>query len=384
MRGFHITYDRNYHYLGVRGFGRPGDFNSRVLMLVDGHRVNDVVFDGAALGTDSPVPVDSIDRVEIVRGPGSSIYGSSAFFGVINIITKTGSRINGAEVSGSAGSFNTYETRFTIGKRLENEVDFSLSGNYYTSAGPGSLLIPGSGVAKNVDHDDAQSLLASVRYQDFTLRGGYVTRTKQLPNGSYGVVFNSPRNQSRDDRSFVNLDFARTMEEVGGELEIRTYYDHYDFEGIFVYAANDQPTLDRGDRWGLEARYRQELGERHSFTLGMDFRQNLRLEQKTFTTPPYTPIFFDSRGNETWSPYAEAKIGLREDLALHTGARFDYFSTLGGVANPRLALTWQPREGSTLKALYGSAFRAPTVYEQFYADATSKANPGLKPEDIRT
>ncbi|MFM8470821.1 MAG: TonB-dependent receptor plug domain-containing protein [Limisphaerales bacterium] len=58
VRGFNLTYDRNYHYLGVRGFGRPGDFNSRVLMLVDGHRVNDVVYDGAAIGTDSPVPAD--------------------------------------------------------------------------------------------------------------------------------------------------------------------------------------------------------------------------------------------------------------------------------------------------------------------------------------
>ena len=69
VRGFYITYDRNYSYVGVRGFARPGDFNSRILVLVDGHRVNDNIFDQAFLGTDFPVDIDLIDRIEVIRGP---------------------------------------------------------------------------------------------------------------------------------------------------------------------------------------------------------------------------------------------------------------------------------------------------------------------------
>ena len=65
VRGFYSTYDRNYHYLGVRGFNRPGDYNSRVLLLIDGHRVNDVVYDGAPIGNDGYLDVDMIDRVEL-------------------------------------------------------------------------------------------------------------------------------------------------------------------------------------------------------------------------------------------------------------------------------------------------------------------------------
>src|SRR5688572_12064435 len=80
VRGFYVTYDRNYTYLGVRGFARPGDYNTRVLVLVDGHRINDNVYDQALLGRELPVEVDLIERVEVVRGSSSSLYGTSAFF----------------------------------------------------------------------------------------------------------------------------------------------------------------------------------------------------------------------------------------------------------------------------------------------------------------
>jgi len=70
--GFYVTGDRNYSYLGERGFGRPGDYNSRVLLLVDGHRTNDNLFDQALIGTEFPVDVDLIERVEVIRGPNSS------------------------------------------------------------------------------------------------------------------------------------------------------------------------------------------------------------------------------------------------------------------------------------------------------------------------
>src|SRR5216117_1051022 len=87
--GMYVTYDRNYSFLGVRGFNR-GDYNSRVLLLVDGHRVNNSLSDGAFIGTEFILDVDLIDRVEIIRGPGASLYGNNAFFGVVNVITRKG------------------------------------------------------------------------------------------------------------------------------------------------------------------------------------------------------------------------------------------------------------------------------------------------------
>ena len=102
-RGFDVTYDRNYAYAGVRGYTSLDDYGSRVLLLVDGHRMNDPIYDTAAIGTDQFADVDLIERVEIIRGPGSAVYGSNAFFGVINVITRNGASVNGVETAATGG-----------------------------------------------------------------------------------------------------------------------------------------------------------------------------------------------------------------------------------------------------------------------------------------
>ena len=111
VRSFYVTYDRNYSSIGVRGFARPGDYNTRVLLMVDGHRMNDNVYDEAMIGTEFPVDVDMIQRIEIIRGPASSLYGSNALFAVINVITRHGQDVNSVELSSDAGSFNSYKGR---------------------------------------------------------------------------------------------------------------------------------------------------------------------------------------------------------------------------------------------------------------------------------
>lgn len=100
LRGFFITNDRNYSYVGVRGFNRPGDYNIRILLLIDRHRVNDHHYNQALIGMEFVLDVDLIDRVEVVRGPSSSIYGINAFFAVVNVMTRRGRDLKGVEVSG--------------------------------------------------------------------------------------------------------------------------------------------------------------------------------------------------------------------------------------------------------------------------------------------
>ena len=93
--GFYVSYDRQDAYIGVRGISRPSDYNTLVLTLIDGHRVNENVFDGTYVDGQFVLDVDLVDRVEIIRGPGSSLYGTDAFFAVINIITKRGRDLKG-------------------------------------------------------------------------------------------------------------------------------------------------------------------------------------------------------------------------------------------------------------------------------------------------
>jgi len=107
MRGLYVSDDRNYSYLGVRGFLRPGDYNTRVLVLVDGHRINENIYDARLLRArwHRRRRPDRARRVH--PRASSSIYGSSAFFGVINVITRSAADIRGVNVSAEAGSFGS-------------------------------------------------------------------------------------------------------------------------------------------------------------------------------------------------------------------------------------------------------------------------------------
>src|SRR5947208_12775182 len=164
VRGFDITYDRNFTYAGVRGINRPETCNSRVLLLIDGHRINNNIYEQAMLGTEFPLDVDLIDRVEVVRGPSSSLYGTSAFFAVINVITRKAEQLNGWELSFEPASFETYKGRVSYGGKYRGR-DAILSSSFYDSRGQ-TLFYPefnsaatNNGIARNADYDAYQHFL---------------------------------------------------------------------------------------------------------------------------------------------------------------------------------------------------------------------------------
>src|SRR5260370_9326151 len=125
--GFYVSYDRQDSYIGVRGISRPSDYNTLVLVLIDGHRINDNVYNGTYIDGEFLLDIDLFDRVEIIRGPGSSLYGTNAFFGVVNIITKRGRDLKGTEVAVSAGGQETYQGRVSYGQQCKNGLELLLS-----------------------------------------------------------------------------------------------------------------------------------------------------------------------------------------------------------------------------------------------------------------
>lgn len=128
LPGIFSTYDHTYNYIGVRGFNILGDFNTRILVSINGNRINDATYDQGPTGRDFPLDVDLIERIEFIPGPGSAVYGQNAMLGVVNIITRKGSNVNGIELS---GSYQTAEVmpqeRATLGKRFDNGVDALIS-----------------------------------------------------------------------------------------------------------------------------------------------------------------------------------------------------------------------------------------------------------------
>jgi iron complex outermembrane receptor protein len=392
IRSFYISYDRNYSYLGVRGFSRPGDYNTRILLLIDGHRINDSVYDSLSIGTDFILDVDLIERVEVVRGPGSSLYGGNAFFAVINIITKQGKNFKGPEVSGEAGSFYTYRSRLTYGNFFQNGLEVLFSGSYYHSKGDQHLFFKefddpttNNGVAENCDSDQFYSLFSNVSFKDFRLQGAYVSRDKTIPTGSYGTDFNDPHNRTTDAQGYLDLKYEHSFDD---QLDVmaRLYYDDYYYRGDYVYSSVLNKDLAWGKRWGGELKFFKILFSNHKVTLGGAFDNNFRQDQRNYDEEPYFLYLDEKDDSGNWGVYIQDEFSILKNLILNAGFRHDQYSIFGGTNNPRLALIYNPFEKTIIKLLYGTAFRPPNVYELYYNDGgyTMKSNPDLEPETIRT
>lgn len=391
VRGLYVSYDRGYSYLGIRGFNRPGDFGTRVLVLVNGHRVNDGIYDSATTGTEFPLDVDLIDRVEVIRGPGSSVYGNNAFFGVINVVTKEGRDLNGGELSGEAGMWEAYKGRFSYGRVVAEEVEFLISGTMYDSAGHPDLYYrefdapaTNGGVVNHMDVDRANQTFTSVRYHDFKLEGLFARREKRVPTAPWEVDFNDPRMQLLDTRAYASLRYEREFE---GDWEVmgRAHYDYYEVQGDYPYGGEVSRDLAEAQWWGLETLVTKRLADRHTLMAGAEFRDYPIQDQWSgYLGEP--PALDDHQSSSVWAVFAQAEIALRTNLLVNAGARYDHYETFDGNVNPRLGLIWSPWETTTLKAIYGTAFRAPNAYEFYYNDGYefSKDNPDLDPETIST
>ena len=398
VRGFYVTYDRNYSYLGVRGFGRPADYNSRVALLVDGHRVNDNVYDQAPLGTEFPIDVDLIDRVEVIRGPNSSLYVANAFLGVINIITKRGRDSKMENVSGELASFGTVQGRVSYANKFDNGLELLLSGSFYDSNGQDRLFFKefdspatNHGIAVNADDDQFQQLLANASYGRFTLHAVYGSRDKGIPTASFGTVFNDPGTRTIDQRGYLDLFYDRDLSS-GWRFTGRTFYDEFNYHGTYIYDYSQSGGTSRvvnrdfayGTWAGAEVTLSKRLLERHRLTLGSQFRENFKQDQGNYDQQPLFQYFNDRRNSTISSVYAQDEIRLPSNLVLNLGLRYDHYSTFGSTTNPRAALIYSPLEKTTIKFLFGQAFRPPNFYELYYHAPGNLANPSLQPEAVKT
>ncbi len=394
--GLFTSNDRNYGYLGIRGFNRPGDYTSRVLLLIDNHRLNDAVYDQGGAGTEMPIDVDLIDRVEIIKGPGSALYGTNAFFGVVNVITKRGRDLKGAEVSGEASSFNTYRSRLSYGNKFSNGLEMLLSGSFSDSEGHRELSYPAfssinNGIAKDADRDNLYYYTGKLSYGDFTLLGGHQWRKKNVPTASFGTVFNDNRQNTLDERTYLDLVYQH---EFVNQLNVkaRVYYDRYYYRAHlpYDYAGTGTPpfTINKdsteADWWGAELTVTKRLFNSHKVTIGSEYRDQYRLAQSNADIAPPNTYLDDKRRSSLIAAYLQDEWAITDHVVLTAGVRHDQYSTFGGTTNPRAGLisTW---DKTTVKLLYGQAFRAPNPYEQFYVTgSTFKANADIKPERIKT
>lgn len=395
VRGFYMTYDREDSFVGVRGFGRLGDWNSRVLVLIDGHRINDNYLGQAMLGTEFLVDVDLIERVEVIRGPSSSLYGAGAFFAVVNVIIRKPPQLKGVELSFAPASFGTYQGRASYGGQYRG-IDMLLSGTFYDSQGQ-TLFFPqfdspasNFGITRNTDYENSQHMLATISFRGFTLQGLFSARDRGVPIGYFGTVFNDPRTHNVDHHQYLDLSYQHSIGEKW-ELAARTSYDQARLQAPLAFSTglpDGSTTVDtfsfRGNWWDSEIKLSRTLFEKHKITLGTEITDNLREDQGNYT--PIGNIFItDPASSVVWALYAQDEFAISSKLTLNAGLRYDHYSNFGGTTNPRVGLIYRIFHPTTLKLLYGAAFRAPEPFETtpnlgaFYDD-----NLQLRPETIRS
>lgn len=395
VRGFYVSSDQIYNYLGVRGVRRPGDYGGRVLIQVNGHRLNEPVFDQAFNGHDLPLDVDLIERVEVIRGPGSSLYGNNAALGVVNIVTREASSWDGIEASATGGSYETFSGRLTYGKEFTNGMSLILSGTLFNSEGDDSIYYPdfagvNNGLAEDLDGERAQKYFASFKAGEFTLEAGYGDRRRDIPNGAYGAEFNTKPMYVDDERAYLE---ARHEHEFAHDwtLKSRAYLDHYRFEGRIPFAGalpTDPAVINydyaRAQLVGAEFQLTKIFSEQNRLTLGTEWNRAHQLKQVNYDENP-TVLYSDVSSDwNTVGLFAQDEWRLAEPLTLNLGARYDWYSNWGDTLNPRIAAIYQPWEQTTFKAIYGQAFRAPNAFESDYVAPGYISNPALQPEEIRT
>lgn len=395
IRGLYVTGDRNFEYLGARGFLRPGDYNSRFLLLVDGYRVNDGVYDNAPLGEDFPLDLGLVERIEYIPGPGSSIYGSSAFFGVINVITKSAAELLGPRADIQVGSYGTHAAQFSHGWQTAGNARFLLAASALHADGT-DIYFPefdtpenNSGVARNLDHEKSRRVSFKAELGDFTLLALHAERDKSIPTASFQQRFNDPRSQTSDLQSHLRLGYQRAVDDrtsLSGQL----YWGRHDYVGDYAYDEPPEGLNRDGDRsrwWGADVRLTSTAVDRHKLVAGLEYRHDYQQDQYNYEVRPHETYLDDQRSQRQMAFYLQDELTLRDDVLVNLGLRYDAMETMGSRLSPRLAVIYRATPQTTIKSIFGSAFRAPNSYERYYAvegPGGQRSNPDLKSERIKS
>lgn len=411
--------------------GISSEFNPQVLMLVNGVPITSLLFGnrGEAWGG---MPVESISRIEVIRGPGSAIYGADAFAGTINIITKTANEIDGIDSGFSSGSFDTNRGWFLYGGELKgwdmafsleildtngqdekvtSDIQSFLDGLMFTSASlaPGNVNTGRESIDMRVD--------LSRGYWRF--RAGYQGR-RNVGTGAGANQALDPVGEGQSDR--INFDVTYHNQEIADNWDVEVRLSYFDmstetdlvllppgsygtiFPGGFTDGVIGQPDVhERHYRFDSSAFYTGI--ENHDIRLGAGYhnQDQYRIkEAKNFMTilvgPDPVPMplgglvdvsdtapFNREEVREVSYLFIQDEWKLMRDWSLTAGVRYDHYSDFGDTVNPRLALVWDTTYNLTTKLLYGKAFRAPSFAEQFNINnPIAIGNDNLDPEIIDT
>jgi len=392
QRSFYAFDDGEWSYVGVRGFLRPGEWNARILILIDGHPMREPIY-GCNIDQGMLVPVENIQRIEIIRGPGSALYGGGAVFAVINIITRSGGDVNGGELKGQFGNKNTARGVATFGKSFGKDLDLMFSVARFTTQGTQDLHFPhvhdpalSYGDLRNSDYEGAGSMFFKGRANELTLELSYNRRKTDNSSVLWGAVWQNP-GRALEQRFDMNLAWDHEID-ARQSLHAMAYYGRYRYheivntdnqDGLGPYAYHSTAQAE----WtGADLHYDLQPCDEHHLVLGAEFSHPCDVRQKEYDDLWGVAINSRSTGGwGWWSLYAQDEYTPLSWLQITGGIRADYWNQFGTLVSPRGAVIFHPTRDDTVKLLYGRAFRTPNIYELFYSVPGSQAlSQNLEPE----
>jgi outer membrane receptor protein involved in Fe transport len=377
VRGFFLADDRVYTYVGVRGFQPPGDLNTRILVLWDGHPFNDVWAGQAFTARDLEPDLSAVDRIEVVRGPASILYGTGAFFGVINVVprARVGEKKNVEAVVGAGGQ-NGVKARL-IGSLGREGRSIMISGAGLTAEGAPFTDLADTTV-RGLDAERAASVTLRAEYDGLVLTAKLNQRRKQIPTGPLGSQLGVPGTEYTDARGFAELRYDKQWTRV--TLTARASYDASRYRGWYAQLdgeGNRFRLTDTGgaDWFGGELRVGATLFPGNRLTGSLEAQGQLVTQRPVgFTAEDrHTRVLLSGTLIDEWQVFSR--------LFLQAGLRVDKYFDIADVAlSPRGAVVARLYDAGLTKLVVGRAFRAPTIYESYFTDgnATQRA-PGTPP-----
>lgn len=385
--GWYVVDSHETAFVGIRGYGGRGEWNSEILVLLNGLPLNERWSASSYLDQLLGIDVSLIDRIEILSGPTSVLYGTNAFFGTVAIITKTAEDVGRA--AATADGIEDGSGRLAaMSAATHGDFSFVAAADAFASRGV-SYDFPELGSSpRSADRDQSWAAYASARTGGFSFQAGYGRRDKSIPTAPYGSVFGTSRNRYPFRIGFADGRYeGRLSERLTYHAMLSLYSFRYDDDLIY----NDDPeSFPDGYRFhdtgtdttvGGEFQIEAALSRRQHLVVGFDGGRSSTESISGIADPPGQPEIRIPVDLTAYALYAEDEIGLTESLRLSAGLRYDGNTRFQSSLSPRAALLWFPTEKDTVKLLVGKGFRNPSPYEAFFDDGYSiLPNPDLSPQ----
>lgn len=394
VRGFYFSNDRMYDYSGVRGLAIPGDYNSRFLVMLNSHPLTENIYNSNNFfGQDFGLDMDMVERIEVIRGPSSALFGSNGMLAAINVITKSPVDHPLARASIEVGSFGERKAMMSASFDLGRGANLLLSGSIFNNTGR-SLFYPdfaapetNGGVAENVDSQKGYHTLANLTWGRWNFTGYFNNRDILVPAGGGNTIFNSQGQHVRDSRNYVGVSYTRDAGD-GAQVRWQLGYDQYRYGDRWDYpledgGVSDNRTYNWGDWVSSQVIYSRPIPKLGTLTAGIQGTVEFRTLQinRDVSPEPIEYLNIDTP-DRIGSIYAQQEWVVGPKVKAYLGARFDASKYYGNYVSPRLALVYQPDGKTSYKAVYGRPFRNPSAFERFYDDQglSYAANPTLRRE----